>query len=365
MRTDPHDNLVLGAGEPRSQDRLRRPPFYVLVFLSGYLTYLVLGPFLVPLTWAAVFAVLFWRMQVSLAARIGPNRAALTTTFFVGVLIVAPSVLLVSSIAQEVPRVAAYVQEASVTLPDRLARIWEGLRARSPAPLPDDPTEFAREGVQRVLAFLAPRAGAVVADLLATLASLVVMLFALFFMLRDGDTFGRHLRDLLPLPSDERERLMHDTRDLIIASVGAGLVVAATQGAIGGIAFWLLGIGAPVFWGVVIAFCSLLPVVGAVLVWLPVALWLLLSGDIGRGVILLVVGTFGISMADNILRPLLLSTRSSVSGLVIFFGLLGGVAAFGFIGLVLGPIILVMTGSLLKLFARPDLVREPLTRTDV
>ena len=195
-----------------------------------------------------------------------------------------------------------------------------------------------------------------VADLFATLGSLFVTLFALFFLLRDGRAMGRQIRNLLPLPERERDTLVVETRDLVIASVGVGLLVAAAQGVMGGVAFWLLGIRAPVVWGVVMAICSLIPVVGAALVWVPTALWLLLSGAIGRGVILIVVGVLGISMADNILRPLLLSGRSSASGLVIFLGLLGGVSAFGFIGLVVGPIILVTAGSLLKVFTQRDAI---------
>ena len=152
--------------------------------------------------------------------------------------------------------------------------------------------------------------------------------------------------------------MIAETRDLVIASVGAGLAVAAAQGFIGGVAFAILGINAPVIWGVVMAMTSLIPLVGAALVWLPAGLWLLLSGEVARGVTLLIVGGAGISMVDNILRPLLLSGRTSASGLVVFLGLLGGVAAFGFVGLVLGPIVLVTAGSLLRAFTRPDLI-EP------
>jgi predicted PurR-regulated permease PerM len=120
----------------------------------------------------------------------------------------------------------------------------------------------------------------------------------------------------------------------------------------------LLGMGAPVFWGVVTAFGSLLPVVGATIVWVPAGIGLLLSGEIWRGVAMLLVGACGISMVDNVLRPLLLSGKTSVSGLVIFFGLLGGAAAFGFIGLVIGPIILVITARLLEDLHHPDLLDE-------
>jgi len=183
----------------------------------------------------------------------------------------------------------------------------------------------------------------------------------LFFLLRDGEILGQQVRELLPLPDRERERLMSETRDLVIASVGAALLVAVTQGAIGGVAFWLLGIAAPVIWGVVMAMCSLIPLVGAALIWVPTSLWLMFSGEVTRGIILALVGVFGISLADNVLRPLLLAGRTSASGLVVFLGILGGAAAFGFIGLVLGPIILVTAGSLLRVFTRPEIVESPST----
>ena len=338
------------------RDRLRRPPFYVLVLVAIYLSYLVLGPFLSPLAWAAVFAMLFHGPQVELAARIGRTRAALVLTLMTGLLIVLPAVLLVAVLAREATQVADYLQQSSLITPHRIEVIWEAVRARSPLALPEDPTELLRNGVSRVLTFLAPRAGAVVADAFATLGTLFAMLFALFFLIRDGEAIGRELRSLLPLPPAHSDRLIRGTRDLVIASVGAGLAVAVAQGTIGGATFWLLGLRAPAFWGVVMAFCSLIPVVGAALVWVPAALWLLLSGSIGKGIAMVVVGALGISMADNVLRPLLLSGSTRVNGLIIFFGLLGGVAAFGFIGLVLGPVILVVTGNLLRMFARPDLV---------
>jgi predicted PurR-regulated permease PerM len=338
------------------RDRLRRPPFYVLVLAAIYLSYLVLGPFLVPLAWAAVCAMLFHNLQVQLAARTGRTRAALILTVMTGLLIVLPAVLLVAVLAREATQVADYLQHSSLITPHRIDRVWEAARARSPLALPDDPTQLLRDAVSRVLTFLAPRAGAVVADLIATIGTLFAMLFALFFLMRDGDVIGRELRTLLPLPPAQSERVIRGTRNLVIASVGAGILVAIAQGTIGGLAFWLLGLGAPAFWGVVMAFCSLIPIVGAALVWVPAALWLLLSGSIGKGIAMVAIGALGISMADNVLRPLLLSGTTQVNGLIIFFGLLGGVAAFGFIGLVLGPVILVVTGNLLKMFARPDLV---------
>jgi len=306
-----------------------------------------------------VFAMMFHSVHKEMVPRFGANRAALATTLMAGILIVAPAVTLVSVFAREVPQVVERIRNVTPSSPEQISRVWQMIRDRSPIALPEQPTALFREGLQRALTFLAPRAGAVVADAFATLGSLFVMLFSLFFLLRDGDILGQQVRELLPLPDRERERLMSETRDLVIASVGAALLVAAAQGAIGGIAFWLLGIAAPVIWGVVMAMCALIPVVGAALVWVPTALWLLFSGEVTRGIILALVGVLGISMADNILRPVLLAGRTSASGLVVFLGILGGAAAFGFIGLVLGPIILVTAGSLLRVFTRPEIVESP------
>lgn len=341
-----------------ARDRFAHVLFYALVLLMGYLAFVVLSPFLASLAWAAVFAMTFSPFYLRLAARVGPNGAALTTTIITAVMIVAPAVMLVSVLAREVPQMIDYVQQASLTAPARIEGVWEVLRRRSPMALPEDPAALLRDGLQRTLAFLAPRAGGVLADAVATLGSLFVMLFSLFFMLRDGHVLGRRIRDLLPLPERERDRLVTETRDLVIASVGAGLLVAAVQGTVGGLTFWLLGINAPVLWGVAMAICALLPLVGSAIVWAPTAIWLMLSGEIGRAVVLIVVGVLGIGTIDNVLRPLLLSGRTTASGLVIFLGLLGGVSAFGFIGLVLGPIVLVTAGSLLSVFTRAEVLDE-------
>ena len=338
-----------------AKDRFSRLLFYVLVLVMGYLAFQVLSPFLAPLAWAAVFAMMFYSVHLELAARIGPNRSALVTTLMAAVLIVAPAVLLVSVLAREVPQVIDYVQQASLSAPDQIERLWQMVRSRVPFSLPEDPTALLREGVQRGLAFLAPAAGGVVADVLAMLGSLFVMLFALFFLLRDGHTLGRQIRDLLPLPERERERLMSETRDLVIASVGAGLLVAAAQGLIarhGVLAARLQrrrssGASRP-------RSARSSPSSGRRSSGCRRRSGCSSRARSTRGVILAIVAAFGIGMVDNVLRPLLLSGRTSASGLVVFLGLLGGVSAFGFIGLVLGPIILVTAGSLLTAFTRPE-----------
>jgi predicted PurR-regulated permease PerM len=163
-----------------SRDRFAHVLFYTLVLLMGYLAFVVLSPFLASLAWAAVFAMTFHPIYQQLARRLGPNGAALATTFITAVLIVAPAVMLVSVLAREVPQMIDYVQQASLTAPERIERVWEVVRRRSPMELPQDPAALVREGMQRALTFLAPRAGGVLADAFATLGSLFVMLFSLF-----------------------------------------------------------------------------------------------------------------------------------------------------------------------------------------
>lgn len=335
-----------------ARDRFTQLLFYAVLVLVAYLALLVVSPFLAPLAWAAIFATMLYGVQARLEARTKPGIAAGITTFLAALLIVGPAVLIGSLVANQLPQALDYLKSLSGTTPDDLERAWLIVRARSPISLPEDPTLAISQGVERVATFLAPRAGALLADALATIGSLFVMLFTLFFLLRDGRAIGEVVRRLLPFSEPERERLIASTRDLVVASVGAGLTVAFVQGFVGGLTFWILGLSAPAVWGVAMGFCSLIPVVGATLVWVPTAAWLLLTGEIARGLILAGVGAAIIGTADNVLRPLLLSGRTSVSGLVVFIGLLGGVSAFGFVGLVLGPIVLVIAGTLVDALTR-------------
>lgn len=343
-----------------STERFGELLFYAVVVLMAYLAFQVIQPFFAPLAWAAIFALALHPTWRRLAARIGPTRAALITTFGAAVLIVGPLTAVVSMLLGELPVVVAFTKELpSQATPERVQIVWDNIRERIPAALPEDPTQLLGQAAQSVLSFLAPRLGGAVANLASMIGSLFVMLFALFFLLRDGDRAGQLIRRLLPFPEAERERLIRTTHDLVIASVGAGLSVAAVQGIIGGLAFWALGVGAPAAWGVAMAVCAVIPVVGTTLIWGPVAIWWLLSGEVMKALVLAGIGIGVIGSVDNLLRPLLLSGRTSVNGLVVFIGLLGGLTAFGFVGLVLGPIVLVTASTLLDALTRPRHAAPP------
>ena len=335
-----------------SRERFTNLLFYAVLILMGYLAMLVVWPFLAPLAWAAILALSLRPVFMRFCIRMSRSTAALSTTLLAGLLIITPAVFLTAMVLQQLPVALDYVKNLSPTTPEQITRVWTVLRARVPVGLPEDPMSLIAQALQQTAAFVVPQAGSLVADLLSLVGSLLVMLFALFFLLRDGKTFAAVIRRLLPFNDRETEQLISKTTDLVVASVGAGLVVAAVQGAIGGLAFWMLGLPAPVVWGVAIAICSLLPVIGATIVWVPVAVWLFFSGQVTTALLLTVICAVILGSADNVLRPILLSGRTSASGLVVFIGLLGGVSAFGFVGLVLGPIVLVISGTLIDALTR-------------
>lgn len=334
-----------------SRDRFTTLLFYAVVILVAYLAMLVVWPFLGPLAWAVILALSLRTVYLKFCIRLPNGRAALATTILAGVLIIAPAAFLIVVLVQQVPDAIAYLNTLNTT-PEQLGRLWEGIRARSPVALPPDPMALISQGTRSAATFVASQAGGFVANVLSTLGSMLVMLFALFFFLRDGRQFGEIIRRLLPFNEQESERLITETTELVIASVGAGLTVAAIQGVIGGLAFWILGLPAPAVWGAAIAICSLIPVVGATIVWVPVAAWLFFAGDVGRAIGMTVLCGLVLGSVDNVLRPVLLAGRTSASGLVVFIGLLGGVSAFGFVGLVIGPIVLVTAGSLIDALTR-------------
>lgn len=347
-----------------SRERFTTLLFYAIVILVAYLAMQVVWPFLAPLAWAVILSLSLRSVYLRFCVRLPNGRAALATTVLAGVLIIAPAAFLITVLVQQVPDAIAYLNTLDTT-PEQLVRFWDGVRARSPVTLPPDPMTLISQGARTAAAFVASQAGGLVANVLSTAGSMLVMLFALFFFLRDGRQFGEVIRRLLPFNEQESERLITETTELVIASVGSGLTVAFVQGLIGGLSFWVLGLPAPVVWGAAIAVCSLVPVVGATIVWVPVAAWLFFAGQVGRAVMMVVLCGGITGSVDNVLRPMLLAGRTSASGLVVFIGLLGGASAFGFVGIVLGPIVLVTAGSLIEALTRrvhlvPD---ETLTTT--
>ncbi len=181
----------------------------------------------------------------------------------------------------------------------------------------------------------------------------------LFFLLRDWVSISQGFRRSLPFGAEQNDRFIAIARTLVTASVTATLLIAAVQGVIGGATLALLSIPGATMWGVMIALLALLPMVGATLVWLPAGVWLLLSGSVGKGIVLLLVGVLVLGNVDNVVRPLLLSGSSKVSTPVVIISLLGGLSAFGFIGIVLGPLVAALLTALVETYLVPPPPAEP------
>ena len=326
--------------------------FYGCILLLGYLIFLLIHPFLVPLAWAAIFAAFFHGKYKRLEARFGRTAAASISTAAVTLIIVVPFVLVSISFVQQAMQTLGHLDldtDSSRGL-ERLHVAWAwARRSRFGQSLPGF-EETLQRATAWVASFVAAGAGFLVKSVVVFAVDLVIMLFALFFFFRDGDGIMGRLRRVLPFEASFRDRRITETGELIRASITAGLVVAIVQGTIGGIAFAILRLGAPIFWGVMMAFFALLPL-GAWVIWGPVAIWLLITGQYARGIILIVIGAGVVGLIDNILRPVLLSGRTQMNGLLTFISLLGGMAAFGLLGLVLGPIIMATTISFVDAYA--------------
>jgi predicted PurR-regulated permease PerM len=172
-----------------------------------------------------------------------------------------------------------------------------------------------------------------------------------FFLVRDGDTIAKRITDAIPLPADQQQALISRSTAVIRAMVKGNLLVATIQGALGGLIFWLLGIHAPVLWASVMALLSLLPAGGSALVWLPVAVYLLATGAIWRGVFLLAYGTFVMGFVDNLLQPLLVGKDTQMPGYLVLISTLGGIAIFGPSGFIVGPVVAALFVAVWDIFS--------------
>jgi predicted PurR-regulated permease PerM len=338
-----------------ARDRISKLLFYGTILLVGYLVYLLFEPFLAPLAWAAILAAFFYPWHQELHQRLGKNTAAGISTAVVALVIIAPAVVILTAFVQEATQAVASVEGSMEGggLP-AVRRAWAWIQQQVPGQNLGDFEDLVRRGTAWLAGFVAARAGEVLRNVAVFVIDLVVTLFAVFFFFRDGPAMINALRRILPFEKQHRERMIKVADELVRATISSGLIVAAVQGFIGGVTFAVLGLGAPVFWGVMMAFFALLPVAGAWVVWTPAAIWLLLSGSVGRGIALIAIGAGVVGLVDNVLRPALLSGRTQLSGLLVFVSLLGGMAAFGLLGLVLGPIVMATAIGLFDAYTSPE-----------
>jgi predicted PurR-regulated permease PerM len=317
----------------------------LLIAVTAAFLWLIRG-FLQPIFWAVALGIVVYPLHMKIAAKLKDrNTIAATISMLLVVLIV---ILPLTGIAAAVTGEAAALVERLRNGDVDLAQVYNWVRERLPIvfswleSVGIDPARLQSQlssAAVQVSQFVASRALAIGQDTLRVTIYFFLMLYLLFFFLRDGSRMLEGVVRALPL-GDERERhLLERFAAVSRATIKGTLVVGIVQGAIGGIAFALLGLGAPALWGVVMALLSIIPAVGPALVWIPAAAILFTGGKIVSGVALVIIGIFVIGLADNLLRPLLVGRDTQMPDYLILLSTLGGLAGFGLAGIVIGPVI--------------------------
>jgi predicted PurR-regulated permease PerM len=317
-----------------------------------YLCYRLAAPFVPAMAGALALAVLCAPLHRALERRLGGGSLAAGVCVLIVVLLVAlPGVAVASRVLHELQRAAVAMQAlfdsgGLRTLLDRHAFLapvgqWLGLHvdlggAVAPAAswLADAGASFLQGSVLQVI-------------------GVVLVFYTLFYMLRDRTAVLRSLRALSPLSDADMTRLYSDVADTVHATVNSTLIVAAVQGTLGGLMFWWLVLPEPLLWGVVMGALAVVPVLGAFVVWVPVAIYLALAGEIGRALVLAAWGALVVGGIDNLLYPILLGHRLREHTLVAFVSIVGGLVVFGPAGFILGPVIVTVTRLLLEIWRRP------------
>ncbi|KAB0265579.1 AI-2E family transporter [Microvirga brassicacearum] len=325
-----------------------------LVLLIGAVSLLfgwILWPFFGAILWATILAILFAplsrRLLKSMPQR--RNAAALATLLIIVVLVLLPLMVLANLLVRQAAGVYQAFQSGGSSLRLSAEQIWSLL----PTWLIDllkriDLPNFGalREKLSAILMesgqFLAGQAINFGQSTVDFVISVFLMLYLLFFLLRDGSSLTRHISEAVPLYPEQKRSLARNFTVAIRAMMKGSIIVALVQGALGGLIFWILGIQAPLLWGALMAILSLLPVVGTGLVWVPVAIYFLATGAFWQGVVLTLYGGLVISLVDNILRPVLVGKDTKIPDYVVLVSTLGGLATFGANGIIIGPLVAAM-----------------------
>lgn len=345
----------------RLEDRVFYLRVFALVVAAGlaWLTFQVLGPVLEPLCWAFLLAILLYPAQHWLTPRLFGRRslAAGALTLLVFLVVAGPVSGLAGTFATEVGDLLSRFEASKPRTPLQMPEIRE-------VPVAGESLDQLRRnlGISKgnvrgwltatftaALKALGPLSGKLFLGALSTMTAFAFMLVVLFFSLRDGQQLLAHTDELIPWPRAVKQKLAVDLRDLLRAVVFGTAVTAVLQGVLVGLAFAVVGLPAPVVFGALAALLAMLPIGGTAFVWGPGVLVLAVQEHWGAAAGLALWGVCLVGLIDNFLQPLLVAQRSRVGTLTIFIGVIGGLAGFGVIGLILGPLILLLVMELLKL----------------
>lgn len=319
--------------------------------LGVYVCYRLMRPFLPALAWALALAVVANPLYEWLRKRIpSVNLAAGLAVVVVAVIIIAPAIFVTQRLVREA------VEGAQSIVVEVESGRWRETVAESPRL--EEAISWAEsqinfdEELRGLSSSVTALLSTYVTGSIWAVVQLLVTLFALFYFFRDRAAVLRKMRSLVPLSDAETDEVFTRIGETIYATVYGTLVVSAVQGLLGGLMFWWLGLRAPLLWGVVMGVLSVIPMLGAFVVWAPAALFLLLEGSWGKALILIAWGTAVVGLMDNLLYPALVGRRLRLHTLPVFIAVVGGILLFGASGLILGPVALAITAALFDVWRR-------------
>ncbi len=323
---------------------------FVLMLATAFgifLCTMLAAPFLPALAWAAALAVLFTPLQRWLESKLKrPSLAALSSVLVVGLIVILATTFVGQRLVVQAAKGAELIESkvksgewrrALETQP-RLAGLFDSIERQIDLP----------GSIASLTRWLSTTGGSIVKGSVLQLVGVCITFYLLFFFLRDRQAALQTLRSMSPLPEAEMNRLLHRVGDTVFATIYGTLAVASVQGLLGGLMFWWLGLSAPLLWGVVMALLAVVPMLGAVVVWVPAALFLLLEGSWGKALILTLWGMMMVGTIDNLLRPILVGNRLKLHTVLAFISVVGGLILFGPAGLILGPVTVTVTVVLLE-----------------
>ncbi|MBO6850310.1 MAG: AI-2E family transporter [Marinobacter sp.] len=339
--------------------KLETRTFLALLVGVSLAFFLLMKPFFGPIFWAVAIALIFHPVREAVARKLGdrPNSVALLTLSICMVIVVIPVVLLVTSLVAEGLGLYQKIQNGEIRPGEYIDRVNQSFPAIEAflAQFGIDFSEMRDRAVNAFLGgsqFLAKQALGLGQNTFQFFLGLALMVYLAFFLLRDGRKLVELLIRALPL-GDARERLLFAKfAEVTRATVKGNLLIAIIQGALGGLIFWILGITGALLWGVVMAIVSLIPAIGASLVWVPVAIYLAAVGDLVPAAVLTAYGAIVIGLADNVLRPIFVGRDTKLPDYIVLLSTLGGIVMFGINGFVMGPLVAALFMAFWGIFIR-------------
>jgi len=326
--------------------------------IALYLCWLMLKPFVDVLGWAVILVIIFYPVHRRLAPIIKrPGLTALASCLLVVMVFVVPLTFAIvalrnelgaapqnlpEQVAEFVKAQAPVIRKISLWLHDRIS--FDAARSST----------LLTEQLNNLVAALLGHSMGLAGDVLSVFFKAFFVMFTMYYLFRDGNRIVQALPGVLPFKKSQSEALIGRVEEVVGAGVYGVVSIATIQGLLAGLGFWILGVPSPVLWAVLTAFVCMIPIAASFFVWLPASIYLIATGHLTKGVLLIIWGALVISIIDNFLRPKLIRKQTKLHELFIFFSVLGGIKVFGLIGIVVGPVVLAITLGLIETFRKQN-----------